>query len=87
MLEQFRGVLSTLKGAADNDVCVSKEVVYGLFNGDYEIRQLKNSIHIFCDHIKQNIFYVHFERVEDSNEYCINIIATCEPSEYLYARQ
>ena len=88
MLEKFRGILSTLKGAADNDVCVTEEVVYGLFSGkDYEIVKLGNTIDVLCDYIIQSLFFVMFERVEDSNEYCIRFIVTSEPSEYLYARQ
>lgn len=88
MLEKFRGVLSTLKGAADNDICVSEEVVYGLFSGkDYEVTQQRDSIHVWCDYIIQSLFFVMFERVEDSNEYCIRFIVTSEPSEYMYSRQ
>lgn len=88
MLFVFDELLTTLKEAAINDACLSENVVRGMFKKSYyEILNGDNSIFVFCDCFRQNLFAVMFKRVEDSNEYCINMIVTTEPSKYMYARQ
>ena len=88
MLFVFDELLTTLKEAAINDACLSEKVVRGMFKESYyEILSGDNTISVFCDRFRQNLFAVMFERVEDSNEYYINIICTTEPSKYMYVRE
>lgn len=88
MLFVFDDLLTTLKEAAMNDACLREKNVHDLFRGSYyEILKGENTISVFCDRFRENLFVVMFERVEDSNEYYIDMIVTTEPSKYMYVRK
>lgn len=87
MLFVFDDLLTILKGAAENSVQLSEDMIYDFFKGNYEFIKAGDTLAVFCDHYRPNLFAVIFVKVDNSDKYRIDIISTPEYSKYVYVRR